>query len=489
MATVYASANTTWNGATWSAPWWTTAGGTTLCSGGTGNPAVGDILEANGHTITFTGSYTADTGTPPTTYLNTLAGGSFNCSTNGVQINAHCGLPAWTATSDILSITNAIGTTVTVVGNQYGAYGNCNAPLRYDGAGTLNVTGNQYGGSGNFSFGIWFSSTGTLNVTGNQYGRTNNNYCWAIRNNAAGTLNITGNQTGGAVGNTSFAVYNENAGIVTITGNQTGGATSSSAVYNQAGGTINITGNQTGATASSFGVENAAGGTINITGNQTGGTVAGSYGVKNESTGSIYINGTATASDQSAAICNEVLGAIYSGVSGVGSLIIVGNTYGNGSITGKTSQVGAINTTYGLAYFGSLKYGTYGQTPTSGPWLASGSGFQVSAPSTGGAGLINSGGLFLDSNLLSAGMATAGGTNTITLQYALGLDSYGVGCNISIVAGTGAGQSNIISGYVDSTKVVTTSRNWIVNPDNTSQYVINRQQAMWNVASVVAWGG
>jgi len=73
---------------------------------------------------------------------------------------------------------------------------------------------------------------------------------------------------------------------------------------------------------------------------------------------------------------------------------------------------------------------------------------------------------------LQTGTATAGSSNTITIQTALGADNLPNGCMIFISAGTGAYQSRIITGYVNSTKVVTVDRNWTTNPDSTSVYTI-----------------
>lgn len=54
--------------------------------------------------------------------------------------------------------------------------------------------------------------------------------------------------------------------------------------------------------------------------------------------------------------------------------------------------------------------------------------------------------------------------SAINLAYSPGL--------IYILEGTGAGQSRLIIDYVGSTKMCTIDRNWIVNPDDTSEFVI-----------------
>lgn len=73
---------------------------------------------------------------------------------------------------------------------------------------------------------------------------------------------------------------------------------------------------------------------------------------------------------------------------------------------------------------------------------------------------------------VARGTASAGGSSTITLQSALGADNVCRRMTIFIVSGTGAGQARNIAGYVDSTKVVTVDRAWVVNPDSTSVYVV-----------------
>lgn len=71
------------------------------------------------------------------------------------------------------------------------------------------------------------------------------------------------------------------------------------------------------------------------------------------------------------------------------------------------------------------------------------------------------------------GTAQAGAAASITLDSgASASDSFYKGCWIAILAGTGAGQSRLITTYVGSTKVATVGGNWITNPDNTSVFVV-----------------
>jgi hypothetical protein len=69
------------------------------------------------------------------------------------------------------------------------------------------------------------------------------------------------------------------------------------------------------------------------------------------------------------------------------------------------------------------------------------------------------------------GTAQAGGTNTITLRSgASASDDFYNTTKVTIVSGTGAGQSRFVSTYVGSTKVATVTSNWTTQPDNTSVY-------------------
>lgn len=71
------------------------------------------------------------------------------------------------------------------------------------------------------------------------------------------------------------------------------------------------------------------------------------------------------------------------------------------------------------------------------------------------------------------GTATAGGASTITLAGgSSATDSYYNKAAITIVSGTGAGQTRQISAYVGATKVATVDTAWTTNPDNTSVYQI-----------------
>lgn len=71
------------------------------------------------------------------------------------------------------------------------------------------------------------------------------------------------------------------------------------------------------------------------------------------------------------------------------------------------------------------------------------------------------------------GVAQAGGASTITLaSTASASDSLYVGAFVTILSGTGAGQTREISAYVGATRVATVSSVWTTPPDSTSAYAV-----------------
>ena len=72
------------------------------------------------------------------------------------------------------------------------------------------------------------------------------------------------------------------------------------------------------------------------------------------------------------------------------------------------------------------------------------------------------------------GTAQAGGSATLTLAASdASATNALIGRSISIVAGTGIGQTKLISGNVLATKVVTVASNWTTPPDSTSVYQVS----------------
>lgn len=79
--------------------------------------------------------------------------------------------------------------------------------------------------------------------------------------------------------------------------------------------------------------------------------------------------------------------------------------------------------------------------------------------------------------------AQAGAAGSITLDAsAVATDNTYNGMSVKIVAGTGVGQSRVITAYVGSTRVATVVPNWVTNPSTDSVFVLNPAQA-----DVEAW--
>jgi hypothetical protein len=92
-----------------------------------------------------------------------------------------------------------------------------------------------------------------------------------------------------------------------------------------------------------------------------------------------------------------------------------------------------------------------------------------------------------DEQQIHAGTAAGGAAGTITLDGAASAtnDLY-KDCVCIIVGGTGAGQANTIASYAGGTQIATMARNWAVNPDATSQFVIMPAPSGANPTSVAA---
>lgn len=78
-------------------------------------------------------------------------------------------------------------------------------------------------------------------------------------------------------------------------------------------------------------------------------------------------------------------------------------------------------------------------------------------------------------------IAQAGAAGTITLDASASAnnDFYNEQ-NIIIIAGTGAGQSRVITDYVGATKVANVNRNWSTNPSSDSEYLILSGADIWD---------
>lgn len=86
--------------------------------------------------------------------------------------------------------------------------------------------------------------------------------------------------------------------------------------------------------------------------------------------------------------------------------------------------------------------------------------------------------------IVRAGAAQAGGVQSITLDAgASSTNSFYRFMRVFIVSGTGAGQCDVITAYVGSTKVATVSKGWTTAPDNTSVFAI--LPAIGDVMSII----
>jgi len=98
----------------------------------------------------------------------------------------------------------------------------------------------------------------------------------------------------------------------------------------------------------------------------------------------------------------------------------------------------------------------------------------------------------LASVIVRAGTAQGSGTGNNQIQLDAGASAtngeYDPGL-IFIETGTGAGQARLILQYNGSTKVATVDRDWRVNPDNTSEFVILADAGRNSVNEGLAQGG
>jgi len=90
-----------------------------------------------------------------------------------------------------------------------------------------------------------------------------------------------------------------------------------------------------------------------------------------------------------------------------------------------------------------------------------------------GSGIVYKGALRNIPNVHLTGTASAGSTTTATLDAgAPAIDGWFDNCYLTVIAGTGVGQSALIKGYVGSTKVATFATTLVTGLDNTSVYII-----------------
>lgn len=242
-------------------------------------PASGDVLMANGFTLTVN----ADV-------LLGAAGELRNDSANGATAGGQF----------------TVASTRTITGNIYAGDAG-NRCLQISTGGNVTLAGNAYGGTAVNAFAIQIAAA--LTMTGNAYGGTAINTSGIYT--TSGTLTFTGTGYGGSVGH---GLHISGTTTVTIAGDMVGGtSTNANGLFNGTTPPITMTGNAVAGTVAA-GVSNAiAGATTTITGNAIAGAGSAAFGVTNPSTGTVTVSGYAQASPSAAAISNALQGIVTVG--------------------------------------------------------------------------------------------------------------------------------------------------------------------------------
>ena len=98
----------------------------------------------------------------------------------------------------------------------------------------------------------------------------------------------------------------------------------------------------------------------------------------------------------------------------------------------------------------------------------------------------------LASIVIADGTAQGSGTGNNQIQLDAGASSVDGSYDpsvVAIVSGTGAGQSRLILQYDGATKTATVDRNWKVNPDNTSEFILYANAGREHVNEGLSQGG
>lgn len=227
-------------------------------------PASGDVLVANGKTVTV--NVSTDLGATGQVRNDNTGGatdGGWFILANGVTLTANVYAGA-SANGCVRLASNAV---VTIVGNNTGGTAS-NAYGIQVSTGTATITGNAYGGTATGCHGV-YCTAGTLNFTGNAYGNATGA---AAGIQLAGTLTactITGDAYGGGFTNAFGVALSSGTPTIDMTGNAYGGTVAPGVINAVATQTFNLTGNAIAGTGSvAYGVTNTAatGGTVNISG-------------------------------------------------------------------------------------------------------------------------------------------------------------------------------------------------------------------------------
>jgi hypothetical protein len=186
-----------------------------------------------------------------------------------------------------------------------------------------------------------------------------------------------------------------------------------------------------------------------------------------------------TAADNATAVWNAARSShTTAGSFGQGVASVQGNVTGSvGSVTGSvgsvTGAVGSVTGNVGGNVGGSV--GTVATNGISAASLAADAGTEIGAAvwNTARASHVATGSFGQSIQLLRDGTAQAGSSTTITLDAgASAINDFYNDAWVSIIGGTGAGQTRSISDYVGGTKVATVSAVWGTTPDNTSVFIV-----------------
>lgn len=264
-------------------------------------PAAGDILMANGFTLTVNadvllganGEIRNDNANGAT------AGGIYNVSTaRTITGNVYQG----SVGARCIEVSGA-SANLSFTGNAYGSNTGNAFGIRLN-SGALTFTGNAYGGAGSAAYGV-YQISGTLVFTGNVYGGP------GPGTNTAG-LNIIGATSAAITGNMYGGNGANNWGLGTATGTFT----------------VNMTGNVYGGTGIAGAYIGSATNTFNLTGNVIADSASSTgYGVQAPTTsGPITISGYAQATTTTPAVLNSgqavvTIGETRSASNGRGAVI------------------------------------------------------------------------------------------------------------------------------------------------------------------------
>ena len=230
--------------------------------GGVAVPTAGDVVYADGKTVTINQNITV--GSINTTQrVGGTTGGAFQ-TTAAASYTLTCDVNAGSNTC--LTTTVPVGYTITINGNITGGTSANQYGVFINGAGNVIINGNATGGSSSNTVAISIVGIGTHTLTGNA---TSGTMGFAVQLSTACIFNYSGTAT--SMG--AYVIVNTGVGTVNCTAT-TLVASGGSVLENLGTGIINFTGNATvnGAYTNIFN----SNGTLNFTGNGYGSTSGGS---------------------------------------------------------------------------------------------------------------------------------------------------------------------------------------------------------------------